>query len=232
MNARGSISLVAGNSVIFDGDATAGEDISVLGGKSIVFPDTISAGRDVSLTIQDGDMAAKTVVAGRDVSLQTGGRADTGNWIDAFHAQGGSGNIFAENITAGRDAVISAANGNITLGTVEGKHSVSIFDYSPMSFLKIGTVKSGGAFTLYAWQREIGQMDVGEYYDVVLLTSGDNLRKAAGWDGPMTAARRMAFEEYRFHHDLLGLSHLIDIHDYWSDLPENAEEDEIVVEEQ
>ena len=231
MNAAGSISLVAGSRISFDGDATAGADITAVAGKSIDFPDTVNAGRDASLKIQDGDMAAKTVIAGRDASLQTGGRTGLENWIEAFYPQEGSGDIYAESVTADRDAIITAANGNITLGTVEGKHSVSIFDYSTASFMRAGSVKTPGLFTLFAWQREIGSMEVGSYFDIVLMASGDNLRKAAGWDNALDAERWLAFEDYRFHHDLLNLSHIIDIYDYWSVMPRNAEEEDLLVEE-
>ena len=141
------------------------------------------------------------------------------------------GDIYAESVTAGRDAIITAANGNITLGTVEGKNAVSIFDYAPTSFMRAGTVKTDGLFTLFAWQREIGQMEVDGYFDIVLMASGDNLRKATGWDSALEAEHRMDWEYYRFHHDLLGLSRLIDIYDYWNTMPRNAEEDELLVEE-
>ena len=223
------ISLSAGNKVIFDADAKANGNISATGGNDIIFPDKLEAGGDINLHILNGEMAATTVIAGRDANLQVG---QTGG-MEGLRNMGGSGSggiSSADSITAGRDVTVSATNGDVNLGDVTGANSVSIFAYAPSATVRADSVKTNDLFTVLAWHEDIGAVECARYFNILLM-SGDRVRKATGWDSALDAERWLEWEDYRFHYDLLNLSHVIDIYDYWRRLPRNAEEEELSIEE-
>ena len=89
-------------------------------------------------------------------------------------------------------------------------------------------IESQGSLTVTPVQNRVA-------YRIPTSTDGEyfvlECRGKTGWDSALDAERWLEWEDYRFHYDLLNLSHVIDIYDYWRRLPRNAEEEELSIEE-
>jgi len=209
--------LVSGDRVLSDAVTSAGNvDVLAYHGMDLGY---ITAGGNARIDgIGEGDMT----IRGGDVKGEAYVRSNIAGDLDVsnFHSDG-----MARYVT--RD-------GNMTLSYVSSDHRIGIYNYGRDKTTLLDHVSAKNLLSFLAFHPTLIAVDAPVVFNI--LTAGDPARRAIGWQTAGDVHHQLldAADFYRLRRDWDDIGTFIDYQpaDPFLGLPENAEKDEVVVEDE